>query len=79
MPVTSQEIREILMTHDVEFQQLVQEHSRYESQLEQLHRQPYLSSEDLTLEVTLKKMKLRVKDQMEQIVALRRQEVVVRR
>ena len=73
MSSTAQEIRNTLMSSDAEFQRLVQEHSRYESQLEQLSRQPYLSSEDLQLEVTLKKLKLRVKDQMELLIARRRQ------
>jgi hypothetical protein len=39
--------------------------------LKQLLTEPYLSSEDLTLETTLKKIKLRLKDQMEMIVARR--------
>lgn len=69
MPITAQDIRSNLMSSDAEFQRLAKEHSDYETQLEQLHQQPYLSSEDLLLEVKLKKLKLRVKDQMEQLVA----------
>jgi len=69
MPITAQDIRSNLMSSDAEFQRLAKEHSDYEAQLEQLHQQPYLSSEDLLLEVKLKKLKLRVKDQMEQLVA----------
>jgi uncharacterized protein YdcH (DUF465 family) len=74
MPITAQDIRGTLMASDAEFQHLAEEHSRYESQLEQLLKQPYLSSEDLALEVTLKKMKLRLKDRMELLVARRLQE-----
>lgn len=76
MPITAQDIRQSLMSSDAEFQRLAKEHSNYEAQLEQLHRQPYLSSEDLILEVKLKKLKLRVKDRMEQLVAQHRQAVI---
>jgi len=69
MPSTPGDIREWLMASDADFQRLAQEHSRYEAQLEQLSEQPYLSSEDLVRQTTLKKLKLRVKDQMEQRVA----------
>ncbi len=69
MAVASHDIRQSVLANDVEFQRLAEEHSRCESQLEQLVNQHYLSSEDLSLEVTLKKMKLRLKDQMEMMVA----------
>ncbi|MGH9775559.1 MAG: DUF465 domain-containing protein [Candidatus Acidiferrales bacterium] len=69
MSTTAQEIRNSLMAQDAEYQKLAQEHFQYESQLDQLQKQPYLSSEDLALEVTLKKMKLRVKDAMERKIA----------
>jgi uncharacterized protein YdcH (DUF465 family) len=69
MAVSSHDIRQSLLAHDGEFKRLAEEHSRCETQLEQLLKQPYLNSEDLTLEVTLKKTKLRLKDQMERIVA----------
>lgn len=69
MPISPREVREMLLASDAEFQRLAQEHSRYETELERLSRQPYLSSEDLILEITLKKKKLRVKDEMEMLVA----------
>jgi uncharacterized protein YdcH (DUF465 family) len=69
MATTPQEIRESLLTYDAEFRRLAEEHSRCESQLEQILKQPYLNSEDLIQEVTLKKRKLHLKDQMELIVA----------
>jgi uncharacterized protein YdcH (DUF465 family) len=72
MPISPQEVREQLLASDAEFQRLSEEHSRYEAQLEQLSKTPYLSSEDIIREVTLKKLKLRVKDQMELLVAQRR-------
>lgn len=78
MPVTAQEIRANLMSSDAEFQWLAREHSRYEAQIEQLTRQPYLSSEDLLQEIRLKKLRLRAKDLMEQMVARRRRNSLVR-
>lgn len=69
MPHTARDIRETLMSSDSEFRKLATEHSSYEVQLEQLHKEAYLNSEDLILEITLKKMKLRLKDRMEQMVA----------
>lgn len=68
MPISTQDVRQTLWTHDPEFRRLAEEHSRCEFQLDQILHQPYLNSEDLAQEVTLKKVKLRLKDQMEQIV-----------
>ena len=69
MATAPREIREQLLASDTEFQRLAEEHSRYEAQLEQLSETPYLSSEDIIQQTTLKKLKLRVKDQMEQLIA----------
>ena len=69
MSMTLPQIREQLLSHDAEFQQLVVEHSRYEAQLKQLSQTPYLSSEDILLQADLKKMKLRVKDEIERRLA----------
>ena len=66
-----QEVRERLLAGDAEFRHLAEEHSRYETQLEQLSKSPYLSAEDILLEATLKKKKLRVKDEMEKLIAQR--------
>ena len=69
MPITSRDIREQLLASSPEFQQLAQEHSSYEAQIEQLSRAEYVNLENLTQEAELKKKRLRVKDQMEQLVA----------
>jgi len=69
MPISPREIRDRLLTSDAEYQRLAEEHSRYEAQLEQLSKTPYLNSEDILREITLKKLKLRVKDEMERIIA----------
>jgi uncharacterized protein YdcH (DUF465 family) len=71
MSISPQELREQLLASDAEFQRLAQEHSRYEDQLEQLSKAPYLSSEDIIRQTTLKKLKLRVKDDMERLIARR--------
>ena len=75
MAMTSQDIRQSLLANDPEFQKLAEEHSRCESQLDQILKSSYLSSEDLMRETALKKLKLRIKDRMEQILARRQQEV----
>jgi len=61
-------IREQLMASSEEFQRLREEHARYASQLDQLAAKTYLSEQEQIEEVRLKKMKLRVKDQMEMLV-----------
>jgi uncharacterized protein YdcH (DUF465 family) len=73
MPILPREIREHLLANDAEYQRLAQEHSRYEAQLEQLSKAPYLSSEDILRQTTLKKLKLRVKDEMERLIVRRGQ------
>jgi hypothetical protein len=73
MPVTTQDVRQFLMTKDPEFRSLAEQHSRCESQLEQIVESPYLSAEDLVEEATLKKLKLRLKDQMELILSKHQQ------
>jgi hypothetical protein len=72
MPTTTHDIRQSLYLKDPEFRSLVEEHSRCESRLEEIINSSYLSSEDLLQEATLKKIKLRLKDQMESILARHR-------
>jgi len=61
-------IREQLMANNDEYQRLREEHARYAAQLEQLTSKIYLSEQERLAEVRLKKLKLRVKDQMELLV-----------
>jgi uncharacterized protein YdcH (DUF465 family) len=75
MPITSQDIRQSLLARDPEFRNLADEHSRCEIQLEQIVKSSYLSSEDLIQEAELKKLKLRLKDRMELILARHQQMV----
>jgi len=69
MPTITREVREQLMTYDEKYQRLSEEHSKYESQLEQLSKSAYLNLEDLELQIKLKKLKLRVKDEIEKYLA----------
>ncbi len=69
MSTTLRDIREQLLSGDPEFQRLMKEHSLYETQLQQLSRSPYLNSEVILQEANLKKLKLRVKDEMEKRIA----------
>ena len=60
-------LREELLASHEEFRRLAQEHSQYCQRLENLIQKRYLSEEEKLEEVKLKKLKLRIKDQMESI------------
>jgi len=66
--------REQLLTGHDEFQRLVQEHSQYSQRLESLTQKRYLTDDEKLEEVRLKKLKLRLKDQMENIERQYRQQ-----
>ena len=68
MSSPTEAIREQLMASSPEYQRLREEHARYSAQLEQLATKLYLSEPEQIEEVRLKKLKLRVKDQMEMLV-----------
>jgi len=71
MPVATPGIREHLMANDAEFQRLAEQHTQFATELEELSQQTYLNNADLILQIELKKRKLRLKDEMEQLVARR--------
>jgi uncharacterized protein YdcH (DUF465 family) len=54
---------QLLAGHD-EFRRLVQEHSQFSQRLESLTHKRYLTEDEKLEEVRLKKLKLRLKDQM---------------
>ncbi len=60
-------LREELIASHEEFRRLAQEHSLHSQRLDTLLQKRYLSEEEKLEEVRLKKLKLRLKDQMEQI------------
>ena len=61
-------LKEQLIAIDPEFRELAREHGRYEQRLSELSSLQYPSDEEQLEEVTLKKKKLAVKDQMHAIM-----------
>jgi uncharacterized protein YdcH (DUF465 family) len=59
--------RDQLLTSHEEFRKLAQEHMQYSQRLDTLTQKRYLSEDEKLEEVRLKKLKLRLKDQMESI------------
>ena len=65
MDVTTADLlKEELINRDPEFRELAREHTRYEQRLSELSNLAYPSDEEQLEEVTLKKKKLVLKDQM---------------
>ena len=58
-------VRDHLMATHEEFKKLVSEHTQYSQRLESLTQKRFLPEDEKVEEVRLKKMKLRLKDQME--------------
>jgi uncharacterized protein YdcH (DUF465 family) len=57
---------QLLASHE-EFQKLVGEHTQYSQRLDSLTQKRFLTDDEKLEEVRLKKLKLRLKDQMESI------------
>jgi uncharacterized protein YdcH (DUF465 family) len=57
---------QLFASHD-EFRKLAQEHTQYEQRLDSLTEKRYLTDDEKLEEVRLKKLKLRLRDQMESI------------
>jgi len=57
---------QLLESHE-EFRKLVMEHTQYEKRLDSLTQKRYLTDDEKLEEVRLKKLKLRLKDQMQSI------------
>ncbi len=58
-------VREQLLASNEEFRKLADEHSNYSQRLDSLSSKKYLSEEEKIEEIRLKKLKLRLKDEME--------------
>jgi uncharacterized protein YdcH (DUF465 family) len=63
-----------LLTNHDEFRKLAQEHMQYSTRLDSLTQKRYLSEDEKLEEVRLKKLKLRLKDQMQSIERQYRQQ-----
>jgi uncharacterized protein YdcH (DUF465 family) len=69
MEITSTDmLKEELISRDPEFRELAREHTRYEQRLSELSALAYPNDEEQLEEVTLKKKKLALKDQMYSIM-----------
>ncbi len=65
---TTDSLKEELINRDPEFRELAREHNRYEQRLSELSALAYPSDEEQLEEITLKKKKLALKDQMYSIL-----------
>ena len=72
----NEELKAHLMATDQQFRTLVEEHSRFHKQLEELEAKAHLTLEDEAEEIRLKKQKLRLKDEMNAIMARSRAQKV---
>jgi uncharacterized protein YdcH (DUF465 family) len=61
------QVRDVLIASNEEFRRLVTEHSQYSQRLDSLTQKRFLSEDEKIEEVRLKKLKLRLKDQMESL------------
>jgi uncharacterized protein len=61
---TTDSLKEELINRDPEFRELAREHHKYEERLSELSALTYPSDEEQLEEITLKKKKLALKDQM---------------
>jgi uncharacterized protein YdcH (DUF465 family) len=60
-------VREQLLAGDEEFRRLAQDHQQYSQRLDSLIQKRYLSDDERLEEVRLKKIKLKLKDEMESL------------
>jgi uncharacterized protein YdcH (DUF465 family) len=67
--------RDQLLSSDNAFRKLAGEHTQYAERLDTLTQKRYLTDDEKLEEVRLKKLKLRLKDQMESIERQYRQHV----
>ena len=65
----NEELKAHLMATDQQFRALAEEHARFHKQLETLEAKAPLTLEDEAEEIRLKKQKLRLKDEMNALLA----------
>jgi uncharacterized protein len=61
------QVRDLLLANNEEFRRLCQEHQQYSQRLDSLINKRYLSEDEKVEEVRLKKLKLRLKDEMQRL------------
>ena len=62
-------VRDYLLASNDDFRRLAQEHLQYSQRIDTLSSKRYLSEEEQIEEVRLKKLKLRLKDEMQNLEA----------
>ena len=63
------ELKAHLMATSEEFRQLAAQHAEYDRQLDAIEAKPHVTPQDEVEEHRIKKLKLRIKDQMNEIMA----------
>ena len=71
MPTDFEELKRKLLQNDEEYRQLATQHHHLDEQIHNLAARSHLSDPEQVEEVTLKKRKLQLKDQMESILRRR--------
>ena len=66
-PAEAQEVKNFLLQSNSQYRELAERHHQLDDRLHQLNDRHYLSTSEQFEEVTLKKRKLALKDQMERI------------
>jgi uncharacterized protein YdcH (DUF465 family) len=66
-PAEAQEVKNLLLHSDPTYRDLAERHHQLDDKLHQFTDRPFLTNSEQLEEVTLKKMKLALKDRMERI------------
>ncbi len=77
MAAMPQDLKMHLMATSEEFRKLADEHHSYDEKLQQLATKPYLNEQEQVEEIRLKKLKLRLKDEMERLMQQYKRERLV--
>jgi len=76
MQLTPEELKAHLLETDEDFRRIATEHCQYKKQLEAFGARPYLTQEEQVEETRIKKLKLKLKDQMQEMIDRYRHEHV---
>lgn len=66
-PAEAQEVKSLLLHNDPTYRELAERHHQLDDKIHQLTDRHYLTDSEQVEEVTLKKLKLALKDQMERM------------